>query len=298
MPKVSKGKFLDPLTLSKIANLELRARLVVEGYYSGRHKSPYQGFSVEFAEHRQYMPGDDIRHIDWTVYGKSDRYYIKEFEEDTNLRCYLLLDASSSMQFSSNDISKLEYGSNMVASLTYLMLHQQDAVGLLTFDEGIKRYIPPRSNIRHFKAIIDELEKTRPRRETNIAKVFHEFAERIKRRGLIIIVSDLFDDPKRILVSLQHFRHKKHEVIVFHLVDEEELNFPFQKLVLFEDLETGRRILSDPRTYRKTYQKQLQEFLRTLKEGCLQHNIDYLRITTSTPYDVALTTYLSRRAKK
>ena len=298
MRRGSKKKYVDPLALSKIANLELRARLVVEGYYSGLHKSPFQGFSVEFAEHRQYMPGDDIRHIDWRVYAKSDRYYIKEYEEDTNLRCYLLLDASGSMQFGSRGMTKLEYGCNVVASLTYLMLRQQDAVGLLTFDEEIKRYIPPRSHTRHFKVIIDELQNTKARKETNVAKVLHEFAERIRRRGLIIVISDLFDDPKRILVALQHFRHKKHEVIVFHLMDEEELTFPFQRLVLFEDMETGRRILSDPRAYKKTYQKQLGEYLNTLKQGCLQHNIDYVRITTSTPYDAALTSYLSRRARK
>ncbi len=293
-----KRRFLDPVALSKVASLELRARLVVEGYYSGMHKSPFQGFSVEFAEHRQYLPGDDIKHIDWRVFGKSDRYYIKKYEEDTNLKCFVLLDASASMQFGSNGVSKLEYGSNLVACLAYLMLHQQDAVGLLTFDEEIQRYIPPRSSTKHFKVLLDQLEATRPGTRTNVAQVFHQFAERISRRGLIIVISDLFDDPKRVLVSLQHFRHKKHEVIVFHLMDDEEMSFPFQQLVMFEDLESGRRVLSDPRTYRATYEKQLGEFLQTLKQGCLQHNIDYVRITTSTPYDVALTNYLSRRARK
>jgi len=298
MEEASKRKFLDPLALSKIAALELRARMVVEGYYSGLHKSPYQGFSVEFAEHREYVPGEDIRHIDWRVYAKSDRYYIKQYEEDTNLRCYLLLDTSASMEFTSTGISKLEYGSNLVAALTYLMLHQQDAVGLLTFDDQIKKYIPPRSNLRHFKVIIEELENTRFTPKTDLAKTFHDFAEKIKRRGLIIIISDLFDDPKRILVSLQHFKHKKHEVIVFHLLDEEELAFPFQRLMMFEDLESKKRILTNPRSFRRLYHQKMKSFLNTLKQGCYGHNIDYVQVRTSQPYDEALTAYLARRAKR
>jgi uncharacterized protein (DUF58 family) len=294
-----KTKFLDPEVLQTIAGMELRARLVVEGFISGLHKSPYQGFSVEFAEHRQYTPGDELRHIDWRVFGKSDRFYIKLYEEDTNLKCYLLLDASGSMGYHSNKVSKLWYGANLAAALTQLMLQQLDSVGLLLFDEEIRRYIPPRSNPRHRKIIFGELEELKPGKRTQVSRIFHDFAERIRRRGLIIVISDLFDDPDAVLTSLQHFRHKKHEVIVFHVLDPYELTFPFERLTLFRDLEGAiAPIMTEPHVLKRRYLEKLEEFRGKLKRGCRESAIDYFEIDTSENFGHALTRYLATRHRR
>jgi len=297
--QTDKTKFLDPEVLATIAGMELRARLVVEGFISGLHKSPYQGFSVEFAEHRQYTPGDELRHIDWRVFGKSDRFYIKLYEEDTNLKCYLLLDASGSMGYRSNKVSKLWYGANLAAALTQLMLQQLDSVGLLLFDDEIRRYIPPRSNPRHRKIIFEELEKATPGKRTQVSNIFHDFAERIRRRGLIIVISDLFDDPDAVLTSLQHFRHKKHEVIVFHTLDPYELTFPFERLTLFRDLEGQLGpIMTEPHALRRKYLSKLDEFRTKLKRGCRESAIDYFEIDTSEHFGRALTRYLATRQRR
>ncbi len=292
-----KQKYLDPEVVRMISNMELKARLVVEGFISGLHKSPYQGFSVEFAEHREYVPGDELKHIDWRVFGKSDRFYIKLYEEDTNLKCYILLDVSHSMKYSSNGISKFEYGANLTGALTYLMLRQMDSVGLLTFDDSIRKYIPPRSSPRHLKIILRELDGTKTGNPTRVSNIFHDFAERIKKRGLIIVISDLLDDPDEILTSLQHFRHKKHEVLVFHLLDDDELTFPFDRLTLFKGLEDQMEILTEPHALRKTYIKHLEEFLNRLKRGCRDGNIDYNLINTRDSYAKALTRYLASRQR-
>jgi uncharacterized protein (DUF58 family) len=294
-----KTRFLDPEVLATVAGMELRARLVVEGFISGLHKSPYQGFSVEFAEHRQYTPGDELRHIDWRVYGKSDRFYIKLYEEDTNLKCYLLVDASGSMGYGSDKVTKLWYGANLAAALTQLMLQQLDSVGLLLFDEAIRRYIPPRSNPRHRKIIFEELERAKPGKRTQVSSIFHDFAERIRRRGLIIVISDLFDDPDAVLTSLQHFRHKKHEVIVFHTLDPHELTFPFERLTLFRDLE-GRLgpIMTEPHVLRRKYLEKLNGFRTKLKRGCRESAIDYFEIDTAEPFGHALSRYLATRQRR
>lgn len=289
--------YLDPKALNKISGMDIVARLVVEGFVTGLHKSPYHGFSVEFAEHRQYVPGDEIRHIDWKVFGKSDRYYIKQYEEETNLKSYILLDASTSMRYQSEDVSKLRYGKCLAAALAYLMLQQQDSAGLVVFDEEIRTYIPPRSTPTHLKAILHELDQTQPGNETDISKIFHDLAERIKRRGLIIVISDLFDDQKALLSGLQHFRHKRHEVLVFHVLDEHEVSFPFKNWTLFQSLErSGRRILTEPQRIRQAYLTAFNEFLRDVKTGCRQKNIDYLQLNTSVSYDVSLLNYLAKRA--
>jgi len=294
--KTDKAKFLDPEVLATIAGMELRARLVVEGFISGLHKSPYQGFSVEFAEHRQYTPGDELRHIDWRVFAKSDRFYIKLYEEDTNLKCYLLMDASGSMGYGSNKVTKLWYGANLAAALTQLMLQQLDSVGLLLFDNEIRRYIPPRSNPRHRKYIFEELEKAKPGNRTRISHIFHDFAERIHRRGLIIVFSDLFDDPDAVLTSLQHFRHKKHEVIVFHLLDPYELTFPFERLTLFRDIEgVHAPLMTEPNALKRKYLEKLEEFRTKLRRGCRESAIDYFEIDTSEHFGHALMRYLGTR---
>ncbi len=292
-----KQKYLDPEVVRMISNMEIRARLVVEGFISGLHKSPYQGFSVEFAEHREYVPGDELKHIDWRVFGKSDRFYIKLYEEDTNLKCYILLDVSHSMSYSSDEISKFDYGANLAGALTYLMLNQLDSVGLLTFDENIRKYIPPRSSARHLKIILNELEKTKTGNPTKVSHIFHDFAERIKKRGLIIVISDLLDDPDEIMTSLQHFRHKKHEVIVFHLLDNNELTFPFERLTLFKGLEDEMEILTEPHALRRTYIAHLETFLNRLRKGCRDGKIDYNLINTRESYAKALTRYLATRQR-
>jgi len=289
----------DPKSLAKFANLELVARQVVEGFISGKHKSPFKGFSVEFAEHRQYTPGDEIRYIDWRTYAKSDRYYIKEFEQETNLRCYILLDVSGSMRYGARQTSKFRYGCFLTAALTYLMLHQQDAVGMVTFDTDIRRYIPPRARPDHLRVLLEELEKTEPGGETELAGVFHGLAERIKRRGLVVIISDFFYDTSELLGALQHFRHRKHEIILFHVMAPEELTFPFGGWVEFRNLEVpDDRLRIDPNRMRSEYIARVNEFIADLKRGCGNMRADYFQLSTATPFDYALARYLSSRSAR
>jgi len=291
-------RYLDPAILSRLARLDLKARLVVEGFISGLHKSPFHGFSVEFAQHRAYAPGDDTRHIDWKVFAKSDRFYIKQYEEETNLRAYILLDTSESMAYQSGPVTKLEYGSYVAASLAFLMLQQQDAVGLILFDHEIKKFIKESSHPSHIKLIVKCIEEAVPEEKTEVDAIFHDLAERISRRGLIILISDLFTDPERLLLGLRHFRHKRHEVIVFHLLDEYELTFPFQQLTRFKGLEGLPDVFTEPQALRRTYLAEMDRFLKTIKRGCRQHNVDYVPIRTSEHLDIALSAYLSARAAK
>jgi len=292
-------KYLDPVALSRLGGLELVARLVVEGFITGLHKSPYQGFNVEFAEHRQYMPGDEIRYIDWKVFGKSDRFYIKKFEEETNLKAYILLDASGSMgyKYDGDEINKLEYGCYLAASLTYLMLKQRDSVGLAIFDTQMRRYIPPRGEPTHLRAILSVLEETTPGNETKISDIFHELARRIIRRGLIIIISDLLDFPQDVLTSLKHFRHRKHEVIVFHLLSKSEKDFPFSGPTIFRDMENQRLLPTQADALREEYLKELDNFISDYRQGCTANSIDYIQIDTSTNFAEVLARYLARRRR-
>ena len=290
-------RFLKPEVISKLSGIEIKARLVVEGFIAGLHRSPYHGFSVEFAEHRQYMPGDPLRNIDWKVYGKTDRYFVKEFEEETNLKAYLLLDISGSMGYSSNGINKLEYGSYLCAALSYLMLKQRDSVGLVIFDRSIKKYIPPKSTLTHLHNLLKELDKLEPSETTDISSTLHQMAERIKRRGLIILLSDLFDHPGEIISGLKHFRHKKHEVIVFHILDPKEKSFAFEKEAVFKDLETKEEIMTSPWQIRREYGDKLNELLSRYTLECRESMIDYVRLDTSVPFDKALFSYLNKRQK-
>lgn len=289
--------FLDPNALSRLSSLELVARLVVEGFMTGLHKSPYQGFNVEFAEHRQYMPGDDIRYIDWRVYARTDRYYVKKFEEETNLRAYLLLDTSRSMTYHHEGLSKLDYARYVVASLAYLMFRQRDSVGLATFDTVLREYIPPRGNVSHLSAIINVLENLVPGEDTDLGRAFHEISSRLIRRGLIVVLSDLLDEPEPVLKALRLLRHRKHEVVVFHILDEAELTFPFRGSTLFKDLETNETLSTQPDLLRKTYLEAMERFVSDFREGCTAHGIDYVLMSTATPFDVSLATYLSNRRK-
>lgn len=288
--------FLDPTVIAKLSSISLKARYIVEGTIAGLHKSPYHGFSVEFSEHREYVEGDEIRHIDWKLYGKSDKYYVKQFEEESNLRGYLLLDSSNSMGYSSDGkMTKLEYGSYVAASLAYLMVKQGDAVGFMTFNEDIADFVPPRSTLSHIKVIHDKLENLKPSKKTNISKALTDLAKNIKRRGLIIVISDLFDDPKRVLDSLKHFRYRKHEVVVLHILDTAELEFPFNDFILFEDMESDLKVMADSKAIRNEYLSRIRAFMDELRDNCRKNRIDYALFDTSTPLDVTLATYLLRR---
>ena len=297
-------RLLDPDALARVNRLQLIARGVVAGFISGRHRSPYRGFSVEFAEHREYTPGDNIRDLDWRVYARSDRYYVKQYIEETNLRATILLDASGSMRYTGNAAarhqgrgqSKFEYARLLAASLMHLLIHQQDAVGLVTFDGAVRRYLPARTRPSHLRVLLETLCATEPGRETALAPVFHEIAERIPRRGLIIIISDLFDDPDALLKALHHFRFRKHEVIVLQVMAEEELTFPFNRWTLFRDLEPGERQLEmDPRAIRTAYLEEMRRFLASLERECGRMKIDYVPLSTRQEFDVALSQYLARR---
>lgn len=289
--------YFDPKVLAGIANLGLRARWVVEGLMSGVHRSRSKGFSVEFEEHREYSPGDEIRRIDWKALGKFDRYFIKEYEDETNLRAYLLLDASASMNYASDGITKFDYGCTLTASLAYLILKQQDAAGLVTFSDRIESFVPPRAKRDYLIQILAALEKRGPAGETNVGRILEEIAGQVKRRGLIVLVSDLLDEPEAVLKGLRQFRFKGNDVIVFHLLDQAELDLPFDGNILFEDLEAADlQIIADPRTIRTTYQKVVQEFIADMRKQCRDNTIDYQIISTATPLDQALSSYLSWRA--
>jgi len=276
----------------------MKARLVVEGFIAGLHKSPYHGFSVEFAEHRQYMPGDNIRDIDWKVYAKSDRYYIKQYEEETNLKGYLLLDCSRSMAYQSGDrISKLDYAGLLCGALSYMMLRQRDAVGLVTYDEKIRKYIPPRSKSGHLHVLLNEIAAQTPSEETNISVALHEMAERIKRRGLVIVLSDLLDDAPQIISGLKHFRYNNHEVVVFHILDPRERDFAFPREAIFKDMETGEEMTTSPYQIKGDFTRAVKGFAQKIQLACRQSNIDYFPIDTSMPFDKALYAFLAKRER-
>jgi uncharacterized protein (DUF58 family) len=278
--------------------MELRARLVVEGFITGLHKSPYHGFSVEFTEHRQYMPGDEIKHIDWKVYGKTDRFYIKQFEEETNLKSYLIVDASRSMDYASKgNIKKFEYASYVAAALSYMMIEQRDAVGLTLFDEGIRVSLLPRATRSYLKEILKELESAQPAKKTGTSASLNLIAEQIKRRGLVIVLSDLFDKPEAVMTALKHFRHKGHEVVVMQILDPLERSFAFDGDAIFKDLETREELMTQPWHIQKAYQQSMHEFLDFYKRQCRDNNIDYVLLDTSTPFDKALFEYLNKRKR-
>ncbi len=288
---------LDASVIARLGSMDVRARAVVEGFVAGLHKSPFKGFSVEFAEHRQYMPGDPLRLIDWKVYGKSDRFYVKEFEEETNLRAYLVIDGSASMGFSTGEVTKFDYARTLSAALSYLMLRQQDSVGVLLFDSEIRRFIPPRSSGKHLHVILTELERARAASTTGLAKTLHRLAERVKRRGLVIIMSDLFDDPDDVVFALRHFRHKRNEVVVVHVLDAAERDFGFDREAIFRDLETGDEMLVRPWELRKEYRRSVTDWIENYRKTCREIGVDYVPMHTDTPFDTALLAYLDKRRR-
>jgi len=291
--------FLDPAVVARLAHLDVRARLVVEGFIAGMHRSPFHGFSVEFAEHRPYMPGDPLKSLDWKVWARSDRYLIKQYTEETNLRCHLLVDLSGSMGFRSERaaLSKLEYAQSLSAALAYLMLHQQDAVGTLLFADRPQHYVPARAVRSHLDVILKTLGGAAPGGRTRLGPALHELAERIRRRGLVVLCSDLMDHPSEVLSGLQHFRHRHHEVIVFHILDPDEVDFPYTDTSTFVDMESGERLTTEPWEIARRYREKLAAWSDNYRRTCRERLIDYVRIDTRTPFDRALLAYLEKRAR-
>ena len=286
---------LNNSDINKLDNLPLKARYIVEGFILGLHKSPYHGFSVEFSENRKYEPGDEMKFIDWKVWAKTDRYYVKQFEEETNLLCYILIDQSNSMKYKSKQTSKLDYVKILASAFSYLILKQQDAVGLISFDEKIKKFITPKSKPSQLKLLTSTLENLNPGNETSISKVLHQVADTINKKGLIILFSDLLDNKEDILSSLKHFRFDGHEVIVFHSLDPNEINFEFSGNIEFRDLENEAKIKTDPRLIAENYKKKFKQFYDDFKANCRKNKIDYIQLNTNISYDKFLIDYLLKR---
>lgn len=290
--------FLDPSIIARIGSMELKAKTIVEGFLHGLHRSPYKGFSVEFAEYRQYLPGDDLATIDWKVYARSDRHFVKKFEADTNLQCHLLLDVSKSMGYRSTGVSKLEYGTFLCAAIAFLMNRQRDAVGLMTFDHRIVDRLPSSARPGHLRVLLHALEHARIAEQSDVSKPLHQLAAALSRRGLVVVVSDLLDDPETVVRGLRHVKFRGMDVVVFHLVDPAESSFPFQKATRFRDLESAEEVLADPATVRDQYLREFGRVLRFYEHELTGAGIDYHQIDTAQPLDRALSAYLATRAKR
>lgn len=288
-------QFLHPEAIRRIGRLELRARHIVEGLLSGMHRSPFFGQSVEFLQHRQYAPGDDLRHVDWKVWAKQDRLYVKQFEEDTNLRCTLLVDVSNSMRYGSGPLSKFEYAATVAVSFAYLLLKQQDSVGCIAFDDTIRARTPMRSTRAHLSKIAQALQENPPANKTDPGAVLREIAETQPRRGMVIVLSDLFGDVDSILRGLRLLRQRDHDVIVLHILDDDELDFPFDNPTRFEGLELPQNLTCNPRALRDGYMKSLESFLQRMRRGCARDAVEYTLLRTSEHLDAALAACLSRR---
>lgn len=288
-------RFLHPEAIKRISRMELRARHIVEGFLSGMHRSPYFGQSVEFLQHREYTIGDDLRHVDWKVWARQDRLVIKQYEEDTNLRCTLMVDTSASMSYGKGPLNKYEYACTVAASLAYLILKQQDAVGCVAFDDDVRAKVPIRSKRTHLQSVIDALSVTEPRDKTDMQPIFRKVAETYPRRGMVVVVSDLLTDPKAVLRGLKLLRRQGHDVMVFHIMDDDELDFPFTGPTRFDGLESSDYLNCNPRALREGYLEAVNEFLDEVRRGCARNTVDYALIRTSDPLDAALATYLSTR---
>jgi uncharacterized protein (DUF58 family) len=293
-------QYLDPKVLNEIQHLEMKAREVVEGFISGLHRSPYKGFSVEFAQHREYVPGDDLRYLDWKAYGKSDKYYIKEYEEETNFRALIVLDTSESMRYQSGEaMTKLEYGRYMAASLAFLIQKQSDAAGLALFDEKLYDFIQPATSHAVLLRMLASMHQHPAQRKTKMGEVLHDVAQRAGRRSLVILISDLFDDLKQLQKGLEHLRARKHDVIVFNVMDDQELNFSFDRLTQFKGLEGyTQQLLVDPRALRKAYLEEVAQFTSAVRRMCLRNRTDFMQVSTAQPLGVALQAYLAKRTGK
>lgn len=292
---MSQTQFLDPRSLARIKNLELLARTVVDGFISGLHHSPYLGLSVDFAEHRAYLPGDDIRRIDWRLYGRTDRYYLKEFEADTNANFSVLLDISRSMTYTSHGITKLDYARYLAASLSYFSRQQRDRVGIITFDSDVVDIVPP--SARHLDIVLHTIDRIRPGESSNLDQSMRKAASTMKRRSILLVISDFYDEPESVLHSLNHLRNKKSDLIVFHVLDPAELELPLDDAATFEDMESGERIPVIPEQHRERYAELMSTHVSTLDSLLTENRIDYVMLNTSVPLDYALFSYLSRRER-
>jgi len=293
-------KYLDPAVLAKLGGLELRARLIVEGFFTGMHRSPHLGLSVEFADHRAYTQGDDLRHIDWKVFGKTDKYYIKEYEQEANLSLVIALDVSESMAYRSRDdlMTKYDYAASLAAATAYMTLQQQDAVGLALFDDRLIELVRPSNSAHHWRTIVQELATREGRAKTSVGPALEELAERLHHRTLILVVSDLFDDPDTILRGLKRLRHRHHELIVWNVWDPAEVALPFSGPTMFDGLESMGRLMVDPRGLRARYREEVERFRKTVRAGCGQMQIDCTFFDTATSLDAALSAYLVMRSAR
>ncbi|MEM7784643.1 MAG: DUF58 domain-containing protein [Planctomycetota bacterium] len=297
-PETSGTRYLDPESLDKIKKLDVRARLVVEGFITGQHRSPYNGFAIEFAAHREYAPGDDLRHIDWKVWSKTDRLYIKEYEEETNLKCHLIVDCSKSMRYGeSKGWSKFDYAATAAASVGYLMQQQQDSVGMVLFSNQIEKNFKTSSHPSHLKLLLHELEKIEPENKTDVSEPFLALASQIRQRGLVVIFSDMFLDPEILGESLNQFRLRRHEVLLFHVMHHDELEFPFQENTLFKGMEEQVQLNAEPRALRKSYLEAVKEYMDRVKKICAAAGIDHVLLDTSKPLGGVLSSYLNFRTK-
>jgi len=291
-------RFLDPAVIARLGTLELKARTIVEGFLSGLHRSPFKGFSVEFAEYRQYLPGDDLSSIDWKVYARSDRYYVKKFEEETNLDCYILLDVSRSMGYGRRDgMTKIEYAQMLAASLAYLMNRQRDAVALTTFDDAIVSMLPPSARPGHLRSVLVTLDRVELGSRTDVSKPLHVLADALAKRGMVVLISDLLDEPDRVIDGLRHFRFKGTDVVVFHVMDRDELTFPFERASKFRDMEGGDELMAIPSVVRASYLAELERVLEQYRRELGSMGVDYKLVNTSEPLEFALMSYLSNRSR-
>jgi uncharacterized protein (DUF58 family) len=290
-------QFLDPAVVARLGTLELKARTIVEGFLSGLHRSPFKGFSVEFAEYRQYIHGDDLSTIDWKVYARSDRHYVKKFEEETNLDCHIMLDVSGSMSYGSGSMTKYEYAQCLAASLGYLMNRQRDRVGLTAFDDGIVGMLPPSAKSGHLRTLLVTLDRLQIGARTNFSKPLHQLAESLSKRGLVVMISDLLDDPERVIRGLRHFQFRGTDVVVFHVLDPHETEFPFERATRFEDLETSEEVMAVPEIVRKAYLDSIGGLIQRYRRELGASGIDYHLLSTSQPLELALMSYLSTRER-
>ncbi len=288
-------RFLHPATIAKISRLDLRARQVVEGFISGMHRSPFFGHSIEFVQHREYVPGDDLRHLDWKVWSKTDRFYIKQYEEETNLRNTLVIDVSESMHYGRGPLNKYDYGCTIGACLAYLLLRQQDAVGCITFDSDVRVTVPGRSQTTHIDAIVKAMDVSRPRQKTNFEGILKRITETVRSRGLITIVSDLLVDREPLLKGLEMLCQRRHDILIFHVLDEDEMTFPFAGTTRFEGMEELPNLICDPRALREGYLEALEEYLVEVRRGCTRLGIDYQLVRTSDYLDAVLSKFLHHR---
>ncbi len=291
------ANYLHPDVVARAQVLGLKARAIVEGLRVGDHKSPYRGFSVEFVQHREYVPGDDVRHIDWKSYGRSERYTIKQYEQETNFIAHLMVDASRSMLYGEGETNKLEYAKTLAACLAFMVVQQRDMVGLNIFDAGWRDRLPPSGQVGHVHSILTTLENVQPQEKTNLGPLLHDLAQRVKRRGLVFLLSDCFDEVESMLEGFQHLRFQGHEVVVFHILHPDEVDFPFGGMVKFDGMEEKLHLLTRPQLIRPAYMRALQKYLESFRVGCERNGVDYVPLNTGRPLSAALTEYLAKRLK-